>query len=119
MVLVSRWRSHCFTWGYGRLLSLLVRLPGDLSSKQRMAETCGSHGYWVGYLHLCRELQQRTEAFSTICYLDDISLLEDPEGRSKIFSLHQRGGKKTVEEVKDASVLSQVLSLRRWTSGSC
>lgn len=80
-----RWHSHCFTWGYGRLLSLLVRLPADLSSKQRMAESCRSHGYWMGYLRLCREMQQRTEAFSTICYLDDISLLEDPEGRSEIF----------------------------------
>uniref|UniRef100_A0A3Q3VRQ4 Hermansky-Pudlak syndrome 5 protein homolog n=1 Tax=Mola mola TaxID=94237 RepID=A0A3Q3VRQ4_MOLML len=70
-----RWHSHCFSWGYGRLLSLLIRLPADLSSKQKMAETCRSHGYWIGYLYLCCELQQRTEAFSTICQLDDINLL--------------------------------------------
>ncbi|KAM9855043.1 BLOC-2 complex member HPS5 [Aulostomus maculatus] len=75
-----RWHSHCFSWGYGRLLSLLIRLPADFSSKQRMAETCRSHGYWMGYLSLCRELQHRTEAFSTICQLDDISLLEEPDG---------------------------------------
>ncbi|XP_074534431.1 BLOC-2 complex member HPS5 [Halichoeres trimaculatus] len=75
-----RWRSHCFSWGYGRLLSLLVALPADLSSKQKMAETCRSHGYWMGYVYLCRELQRRTEAFSTICKLDDISLLEGPDG---------------------------------------
>ncbi|XP_070762798.1 Hermansky-Pudlak syndrome 5 protein [Enoplosus armatus] len=75
-----RWHSHCFTWGYGRLLSLLIGLPADLSSKQKMAETCRSHGYWTGYLYLCRVLQRRTEAFSTICQLDDISLLEEPEG---------------------------------------
>ncbi|CAJ1056540.1 Hermansky-Pudlak syndrome 5 protein [Xyrichtys novacula] len=75
-----RWRSHCFSWGYGRLLSLLIGLPADLSSKQKMAETCRSHGYWMGYLYLCRELQRRTEAFSTICQLDDISLLEGPDG---------------------------------------
>ncbi|XP_022611635.1 Hermansky-Pudlak syndrome 5 protein isoform X2 [Seriola dumerili] len=75
-----RWHSHCFSWGYGRLLSLLIRLPADLSSKQKMAETCRSHGYWTGYLYLCCELQRRTEAFSTICQLDDISLLEEPEG---------------------------------------
>ncbi|TWW75977.1 Hermansky-Pudlak syndrome 5 protein [Takifugu flavidus] len=75
-----RWRSHCFPWGYGRLLSLLIRLPADLPSKQKMAETCRAHGYWMGYLYLCRELQHRAEAFSTICHLDDISLLEDPEG---------------------------------------
>lgn len=56
-----------------------------------MAETCRSHGYWMGYLYLCRQLQQRTEAFSTICHLDDISLLEDPEGKSQIFSRHRRG----------------------------
>uniref|UniRef100_UPI0037E87C1E Hermansky-Pudlak syndrome 5 protein n=1 Tax=Semicossyphus pulcher TaxID=241346 RepID=UPI0037E87C1E len=75
-----RWRSHCFSWGYGRLLSLLIRLPADVASKQKMAETCRTHGYWMGYLYLCRELQRRTEAFSTICQLDDISLLEGPEG---------------------------------------
>lgn len=75
-----RWHSHCFSWGYGRLLSLLIRLPADFSSKQKMAETCRNHGYWMGYLHLCSELQRRTEAFSTICQLDDISLLEEPDG---------------------------------------
>lgn len=48
-----------------------------------MAETCRAHGYWMGYLYLCRELQHRAEAFSTVCHLDDISLLEDPEGKSK------------------------------------
>ncbi|XP_030281369.1 BLOC-2 complex member HPS5 [Sparus aurata] len=75
-----RWHSHCYSWGYGRLLSLLIHLPADLSSKQKMAETCRSHGYWIGYLYLCFELQCRTEAFATICKLDDISLLEEPEG---------------------------------------
>uniref|UniRef100_A0A3Q3BFD8 Hermansky-Pudlak syndrome 5 protein homolog n=1 Tax=Kryptolebias marmoratus TaxID=37003 RepID=A0A3Q3BFD8_KRYMA len=72
------WHSHCFSWGYGRLLSLLTRLPADLSSKEKMAETCRNH-YWTGYLYLCKELQRRTEAFSTICQLDDVSLLEEPE----------------------------------------
>uniref|UniRef100_A0A8C7Y874 Hermansky-Pudlak syndrome 5 protein homolog n=1 Tax=Oryzias sinensis TaxID=183150 RepID=A0A8C7Y874_9TELE len=75
-----RWHSHCFPWGYGRLLSLLIRLPADYSSKQKMAEMCRSHGYWTGYLHLCKELQQRSEAFSAICQLDDITLLEEPDG---------------------------------------
>ena len=36
--------------------------------------------YWTGYLYLCCELQRRTEAFSTICRLDDMSLLEEPQG---------------------------------------
>uniref|UniRef100_A0A672GMC1 Hermansky-Pudlak syndrome 5 protein homolog n=1 Tax=Salarias fasciatus TaxID=181472 RepID=A0A672GMC1_SALFA len=75
-----RWHSHCFSWGYGRLLSLLVRLPADLPSKRMMAETCRSHGYWTGYLYLCQQLQHRSEAFSTICQLDDVSLLEEPDG---------------------------------------
>ncbi|XP_029010017.1 Hermansky-Pudlak syndrome 5 protein isoform X2 [Betta splendens] len=75
-----RWHSHCFIWGYGRLLSLLIRLPADMSSKQMMADTCRSHGYWMGYIYLCCELQRRTEAFSTICHLDDTSLLEEPDG---------------------------------------
>ncbi|KAJ0069242.1 hypothetical protein NL108_003162, partial [Boleophthalmus pectinirostris] len=75
-----RWHSHCFRWGYGHLLSLLIRLPADLSSKQAMADSCRNHGYWMGYLYLCNQLQRRSEAFSTICQLDDISLLEEPEG---------------------------------------
>ncbi|KAF7659859.1 hypothetical protein LDENG_00292180 [Lucifuga dentata] len=75
-----RWHSHFFSWGYGRLLSLLIRLPADLSSKQKMAETCRSYGYWTGFLFLCSELQRHSEAFSAICQLDDISLLEEPDG---------------------------------------
>ncbi|XP_076026964.1 BLOC-2 complex member HPS5 isoform X2 [Genypterus blacodes] len=75
-----RWRSHCFSWGYGRLLSLLIHLPADLFSKEKMAETCRSHGYWTGYLQLCSQLQHRSDAFSTICHLDDITLLEEPDG---------------------------------------
>lgn len=75
-----RWHSHCFSWGYGRLLSLLIRLPADLSSKQKMAETCRSHGYWTGYIYLCCELRCRKEAFTTICRLDDISLMEEADG---------------------------------------
>uniref|UniRef100_A0A8C1BMD1 Hermansky-Pudlak syndrome 5 protein homolog n=1 Tax=Cyprinus carpio carpio TaxID=630221 RepID=A0A8C1BMD1_CYPCA len=71
-----RWHSHFFSWGYGRLLSLLIRLPADLASKQKMLEMCRTHGYWMGYLYLCRELQRRTEAFSAICRLDDMTLLE-------------------------------------------
>ncbi|KAM9377854.1 BLOC-2 complex member HPS5 [Pholidichthys leucotaenia] len=77
-----KWHSHCFSWGYGRLLSLLIRLPADFSSKQKMAEMCRSHGYWTGYLYLCKKLQCRSEAFSTICQLDDISLLDEPDGVS-------------------------------------
>ncbi|KAL0968832.1 hypothetical protein UPYG_G00272470 [Umbra pygmaea] len=75
-----RWHSHFYSWGYGRLLSLLIRLPADLASKQKMAETCRSHGYWTGYVHLCRELRRRPEALSTICRLDDMCLLEEPHG---------------------------------------
>ncbi|XP_030646125.1 BLOC-2 complex member HPS5 [Chanos chanos] len=75
-----RWHSHFFSWGYGRLLSLLIRLPADLESKQKMLESCRKHGYWTGYLYLCSELQRRVEAFSAICKLDDMSLLEEPNG---------------------------------------
>ncbi|KAG9336339.1 hypothetical protein JZ751_002686 [Albula glossodonta] len=75
-----RWRSHLFNWGYGRLLSLLIHLPADLASKQKMAETCRTFGYWTGYLSLCCQLQRRSEAFATICKLDDMSLLEGPNG---------------------------------------
>ncbi|XP_017340973.1 Hermansky-Pudlak syndrome 5 protein isoform X1 [Ictalurus punctatus] len=75
-----KWHSHYFCWGYGRLLSLLIRLPADLDSKQKMMESCRLHGYWTGYLYLCKELHRRTEAFSAICRLDDMSLLEEPSG---------------------------------------
>uniref|UniRef100_A0A8B9RAT0 Hermansky-Pudlak syndrome 5 protein homolog n=1 Tax=Astyanax mexicanus TaxID=7994 RepID=A0A8B9RAT0_ASTMX len=75
-----KWRSHYFCWGYGRLLSLLIRLPADFASKMKMLESCCLHGYWVGYLYLCNELQRRTEAFTAICKLDDMSLLEEPNG---------------------------------------
>ncbi|XP_034144273.1 Hermansky-Pudlak syndrome 5 protein isoform X2 [Esox lucius] len=75
-----RWHSHFFSWGYGRLLSLLIRLPAHLAAKQTMAETCRSHGFWTGYIYLCNELQRRTEALSTICRLDDMCLLEEPHG---------------------------------------
>ncbi|XP_059392945.1 Hermansky-Pudlak syndrome 5 protein [Carassius carassius] len=75
-----RWHSHFFSWGYGRLLSLLIRLPADLASKQKMLEICRTHGYWMGYLYLCRELQRRPEAFSAICRLDDMTLLEGDDG---------------------------------------
>ncbi|MBN3320069.1 HPS5 protein, partial [Atractosteus spatula] len=75
-----RWRSHLFRWGYSRLISLLIGLPADLASKQQMAETCRSHGFWLGYLSLCSELDRRAEAFSTVAWLDDMSLLEGPGG---------------------------------------
>lgn len=38
--------------------------------------------YWTGYIYLCCELQRRTEAFTAICQLDDISLLEDADGKT-------------------------------------
>ncbi|XP_053742172.1 Hermansky-Pudlak syndrome 5 protein [Synchiropus splendidus] len=98
-----RWHSHRFSWGYGRLLSLLIRLPTDLTSKQKMAEACRRHGYWSGYLTLCRQLQLRSQAFSTICQLDDIALLEEPEGMKP----------ETLEEWKLLVQLSQ-----RGSSGS-
>ncbi|XP_076846999.1 BLOC-2 complex member HPS5 [Brachyhypopomus gauderio] len=75
-----KWHSHYFCWGYGRLLALLIRLPADAASKQKMLESCRSRGYWLGYLYLCNELHCRREAFSTICRLDDIGLLEEPDG---------------------------------------
>ncbi|XP_066556926.1 BLOC-2 complex member HPS5 [Amia ocellicauda] len=75
---LPRWRSHLFRWGYGRLLALLIQLPADLQAKQRMAESCRSHGFWQGYVRLCCELERRTEVFSTIVSLDDITLLDGP-----------------------------------------
>uniref|UniRef100_A0AAY4DEZ7 Hermansky-Pudlak syndrome 5 protein homolog n=1 Tax=Denticeps clupeoides TaxID=299321 RepID=A0AAY4DEZ7_9TELE len=75
-----RWHSHFFSWGYSRLISLLIRQPADLDSKQKMLETCKGQGYWTGYLYLCNQLHRRSEAFSAICSLNDMSLLEEPNG---------------------------------------
>ncbi|KAK6472920.1 Hermansky-Pudlak syndrome 5 protein-like isoform X1 [Huso huso] len=75
-----RSRSHLFSWGYGQLLSLLLKLPGNLQCKEKMAETCRSHGFWTGYLYLCWQLERRTEAFLVIVSLDDMGLLEGPNG---------------------------------------
>lgn len=48
--------------------------------------------YWAGYLYLCCELKRRTDAFSTICHLDDISLLEEPDGKTVFQNLHSSSG---------------------------
>lgn len=36
----------------------------------------------MGYLYLCKELQRRAEAFSAICRLDDMTLLEEDDGKT-------------------------------------
>ncbi|MGH0170739.1 UNVERIFIED_CONTAM: hypothetical protein FKN15_059513 [Acipenser sinensis] len=36
--------------------------------------------FWTGYLYLCWQLERRTEAFSVIVSLDDMGLLEGPNG---------------------------------------
>ncbi|KFP70291.1 PREDICTED: Hermansky-Pudlak syndrome 5 protein [Acanthisitta chloris] len=73
-------RSHLFTWGYSQLLLLLIRLPADFVTKEKMAEICKSHGFWTGYLFLCLELDKRIEAFTKIAHLDDLSLLNGEDG---------------------------------------
>ncbi|KAF7701894.1 Hermansky-Pudlak syndrome 5 protein [Silurus meridionalis] len=75
-----KWHAHYFRWGYVRLLNLLICLPADFQSKQTMMESCRLHGFWTGYLYLCKELGRRNEAFSAICSLDDMSLLEESNG---------------------------------------
>lgn len=72
--------SHRFTWGYAQLISYFIELPGDLATKENMLDICRSHGFWTGYLSLCLELEHRTEAYTVIVYLDDISLLDAQNG---------------------------------------
>lgn len=36
--------------------------------------------FWPGYLFLCLELDRRTEAFTNIIHLDDLSLLNEEDG---------------------------------------
>ncbi|NXR83568.1 HPS5 protein, partial [Pycnonotus jocosus] len=73
-------RSHLFTWGYSQLILLLIKLPADFVMKEKMADICKSHGFWPGYLFLCLELDRRTEAFTNIVHLDDLSLLNGEDG---------------------------------------
>ncbi|NWR54425.1 HPS5 protein, partial [Bucorvus abyssinicus] len=73
-------RSHLFTWGYSQLILLLVKLPADFVTKEKMADICKSHGFWPGYLFLCLELDRRIEAFTNIVHLDDMSLLNGEDG---------------------------------------
>ncbi|NXR06973.1 HPS5 protein, partial [Semnornis frantzii] len=73
-------RSHLFTWGYGQLILLLIKLPADFVTKEKMADICKSHGFWPGYLSLCLELDRRREVFTNIAHLDDLSLLNGEDG---------------------------------------
>ncbi|NXE75612.1 HPS5 protein, partial [Cochlearius cochlearius] len=73
-------RSHLFTWGYSQLIMLLIKLPADFITKEKMADICKSHGFWPGYLFLCLELDRRIEAFTNIAHLDDLSLLNGEDG---------------------------------------
>ncbi|NXM74619.1 HPS5 protein, partial [Serilophus lunatus] len=73
-------RSHLFTWGYSQLILLLIKLPADFVTKEKMADICKSHGFWTGYLFLCLELDRRIEAFTNIVHLDDLSLLHGEDG---------------------------------------
>ncbi|NXS12078.1 HPS5 protein, partial [Neodrepanis coruscans] len=73
-------RSHLFTWGYSQLILLLIKLPADFVTKEKMADICKSHGFWPGYLFLCLELDRRIEAFTNIVHLDDLSLLNEEDG---------------------------------------
>uniref|UniRef100_A0A8C0GEQ1 Hermansky-Pudlak syndrome 5 protein homolog n=1 Tax=Chelonoidis abingdonii TaxID=106734 RepID=A0A8C0GEQ1_CHEAB len=37
-------RSHLFTWGYSQLILLLIKLPADFVTKEKMADICKSYG---------------------------------------------------------------------------
>ncbi|XP_053576637.1 BLOC-2 complex member HPS5 [Bombina bombina] len=73
-------RSHLFTWGYGQLIMILIKLPADFETKEKMSAICKSFGYWPGYLSLCVELDRRREALTNIVYLDDMSLINENNG---------------------------------------
>lgn len=72
--------SHLFSWGYSQLILLLIKLPADFTTKEKMTDICRSHGFWPGYLILCLELERRREAFTNIVYLNDMSLMEGDNG---------------------------------------
>ncbi|XP_032749465.1 Hermansky-Pudlak syndrome 5 protein [Rattus rattus] len=72
--------SHLLSWGYSQLILLLVKLPADFATKEKMTDICRSYGFWPGYLTLCLELERRREAFTNIVYLNDVSLMEGDNG---------------------------------------
>ncbi|XP_042312309.1 Hermansky-Pudlak syndrome 5 protein [Sceloporus undulatus] len=73
-------RSHLFTWGYNQLILLLLKLPTDIITKEKISDICKSYGFWSGYLSLCLELNRRTEALTNIVHLDDMNLLDREHG---------------------------------------
>lgn len=73
-------RSHLFTWGYDDMIMLLIKLPADFETKEKMSDICKFHGFWTGALYLCSEMDRRAEAFTIIIYLDDVSLLDRKKG---------------------------------------
>lgn len=73
-------RSHLFTWGYNQLILLLLKLPADTATKQKMLEICKNYGFWPGYLSLCLKLDRRAEALTNIVHLDDMNLLDKEHG---------------------------------------
>ncbi|XP_015272770.1 PREDICTED: Hermansky-Pudlak syndrome 5 protein [Gekko japonicus] len=73
-------RSHLFTWGYNQLILLLLKLPADIITKEKMAEICKNYGFWPGYLSLCLDLNRRAETLTNIVYLDDMNLLDGEHG---------------------------------------
>uniref|UniRef100_A0A8C5MIN8 Hermansky-Pudlak syndrome 5 protein homolog n=1 Tax=Leptobrachium leishanense TaxID=445787 RepID=A0A8C5MIN8_9ANUR len=75
-----RLRSHLYTWGYGTLITLLIKLPADFQTKQDLLSACKASGYWQGFLSLCLELERRSEALTHIVYLDDLDLLDESNG---------------------------------------
>uniref|UniRef100_A0A8D0DR92 Hermansky-Pudlak syndrome 5 protein homolog n=1 Tax=Salvator merianae TaxID=96440 RepID=A0A8D0DR92_SALMN len=64
-------RSHFFTWGYNQLILLLLKLPADTVTKEKMSVV-----FWPGYLSLCLELERRVEALTVVVHLDDMNLLD-------------------------------------------
>ncbi|XP_066465608.1 BLOC-2 complex member HPS5 [Tiliqua scincoides] len=73
-------RSHLFTWGYNQLILLLLKLPADTATKQKMSDICKNYGFWPGYLSLCLKLDRRAEALTNIVHLDDMNLLDREHG---------------------------------------
>lgn len=72
--------SHLLSWGYSHLILLLIKLPADFTTKEKMTDICKSCGFWPGYLTLCLELERRREAFTNVLYLNDMSLMEGDNG---------------------------------------
>ncbi|GAB1292121.1 Hermansky-Pudlak syndrome 5 protein homolog [Apodemus speciosus] len=72
--------SHLLSWGYSQLILLLIKLPADFTTKEKMTDICRSYGFLAGISYPLPGAGEEEEAFTNIVYLNDVSLMEGDNG---------------------------------------